>query len=200
MSSCTPSWSTLPRPTAKTGEASRAVAKVLHPHFLKEVEYALPPLGLLVRLSKGEFDKDMSEVLAMTDKLEAELPRMLSEHQQIVAALQELIAAAEAEGKPEVADFARKLTLHAQNEEQVAYPTSLLIGRYVKLRLEAVRRPDRRLNFNRRLEVIGTQSSALKTKPGDSGQAAGAKTEAFGSTSAESPPRSCERPSLSLQP
>jgi hemerythrin superfamily protein len=123
----------------KTGEAARAVAKVLHPHFLKEEEYALPPLGILVRLSKGEFDKDMSEVLAMTDKVEAELPRMLSEHQQIVAALQELIAAAEAEGKPEVADFARKLTLHAQNEEQVAYPTSLLIGRYVKLRLEAVR-------------------------------------------------------------
>jgi hypothetical protein len=38
-----------------------------------------------------------------------------------------------------VADFARKLTLHAQSEEQVAYPTSLLIGRYVKLQLEALR-------------------------------------------------------------
>lgn len=121
----------------KTGEAARAVAKVLHPHFVKEEEYALPPLGLLVRLSKGEFDREMSEVLAMTDKLQAELPSMLSEHRDIVAALQGLIAASEAEGKPEVADFAQKLILHARTEEQVAYPTSLLIGRYVKLQLAA---------------------------------------------------------------
>ena len=119
----------------KTGEAAKAVAKVLHPHFLKEEEYALPPLGLLVRLSKGEFDGDMAEVLAMTDKLESELPRMLSEHKDIVAALQELIGAAETEGKPQVAKFAQKLMLHAQTEEQVAYPTALLIGRYVKLQL-----------------------------------------------------------------
>lgn len=119
----------------KTGEAARAVAKVLHPHFVKEEEYALPPLGLLVRLSEGKFDRDMTEVLALTDKLESELPRMLSEHRDIVAALQELIAASKAEGKAEVADFAQKLALHAQTEEQVAYPTSLLIGRYVKLQL-----------------------------------------------------------------
>jgi hypothetical protein len=29
------------------GEAARTVAMVLHPHFVKEEEYALPPLGLL---------------------------------------------------------------------------------------------------------------------------------------------------------
>jgi hemerythrin superfamily protein len=121
----------------KTGEAAKTVAKVLHPHFLKEEEYALPPLGLLVRLSKGEFECDMSEVLTMADKLEAELPRMVAEHREIVSALEKLIAASEAEARPDVADFARRLTLHAQTEEQVAYPTTLLIGRYVKLQLEA---------------------------------------------------------------
>ena len=30
-----------------TGEAAEAVAEVLHNHFLKEEEYALPQLGLL---------------------------------------------------------------------------------------------------------------------------------------------------------
>lgn len=29
------------------GDAAKAVAKLMHPHFLKEEEYALPPLGLL---------------------------------------------------------------------------------------------------------------------------------------------------------
>lgn len=73
----------------------------------------------------------------MTDKLEAELPTMLSEHQDIVAALKKLIEAASAENKPDVVQFAEKLMLHAQAEEQVAYPTALLIGRYVKLKLAA---------------------------------------------------------------
>ena len=33
------------------GDAARAVAQILHPHFVKEEEYALPPLGLLPRLA-----------------------------------------------------------------------------------------------------------------------------------------------------
>jgi hypothetical protein len=81
----------------------------------------------------------MAEVLAMTDKLASELPQMLAEHKQIVAALEKLVAAAKAENKPDIADFAEKLKLHAQAEEQVAYPTTLLIGRYVKAQLAAAR-------------------------------------------------------------
>lgn len=53
----------------KTGEAAKAVAKVLHNHFIKEEEYALPPLGLLVALSEGRFEPGMAEVLKMTRSL-----------------------------------------------------------------------------------------------------------------------------------
>ncbi len=121
----------------QTGDAAKAVAKVLHSHFVKEEEYALPPLGLLAALSKGKFEPGMAEVLKLTNKLEAELPTMLSEHRDIVVALKKLIEAARAESKPDVVHFAEKLMLHAQTEEQVAYPTALLIGRYVKLKLAA---------------------------------------------------------------
>ena len=34
------------------GEAAREVAKRLHPHFVREEEFALPPLGLLASLAK----------------------------------------------------------------------------------------------------------------------------------------------------
>jgi hypothetical protein len=118
-----------------TGEAAKAVAKVLHNHFVKEEEYALPPLGLLATLSEGKFEPGMAEVLKMTDKLERELPTMLSEHKDIVAALEKLTEAAKAENKPDIVHFAEKLMLHAQTEEQVSYPTTLLIGRYVKTKL-----------------------------------------------------------------
>src|SRR5574337_1741734 len=116
----------------RTGDAAKAVAKVLHPHFVKEEEYALPPLGLLAALAQGQVTPEMADVLKMTDRLKAELPTMLSEHGAIVAALKTLVEAAKAENKPGVAHFAEKLALHAQTEEQVSYPTTVLIGRYVK--------------------------------------------------------------------
>ncbi|MFN3658910.1 MAG: hemerythrin domain-containing protein [Pseudolabrys sp.] len=120
-----------------TGEAAKAVAKVLHAHFVKEEEYALPPLGLLPVLAQGKVTPEMRAVLEMTDKLAAELPQMLAEHGVIVGALRKLVEAAKAESKPEVAAFAEELMLHAQAEEQVAYPAALLIGRYVKAALGA---------------------------------------------------------------
>lgn len=123
------------RAGGRVGEAAKAVAKLLHPHFVREEELALPPLGLLTSLAQGAIDPDMADVLRLTDKLEAELPVMLAEHKEIVAALRHLVAAAEAEKKPEHARFAEKLMLHARTEEEVLYPAAVLIGRYVKLKL-----------------------------------------------------------------
>ncbi len=119
----------------KTGEAAKAVAKVLHNHFVKEEEFALPPIGLLSRLARGRIEKRMRTVLTMTDRLKAELPNMLREHQAVVAALKKLIAAAKREKLPEHARFANKLMMHAKTEEQVLYPTTILVGEYLRLRL-----------------------------------------------------------------
>lgn len=121
--------------SGRLGEAAKKVAATLHPHFVREEEIALPPLGLLTRLAKGEVNPEMKEVLLLTDKLEKELPRMLAEHQQIVKALKEFAQIALEEGEPEYAAFAEKLMLHAQTEEEVSYPAALLIGRYVKTKL-----------------------------------------------------------------
>lgn len=116
----------------RVGEAAKAVAKLMHPHFLKEEAYALPPLGLLPALSQGRIEPGMTDVLEMTDRLEADLPHMLAEHREIVEALGRLVAAAKAESKPEYVHFAEKLMAHARNEEEVSYPTAILIGRYLK--------------------------------------------------------------------
>jgi hypothetical protein len=123
----------------RSGEAAQAVARLMHPHFVKEEEFALPPLGLLDALAKGRIEAGMADALALTDKLEAEMPRMLAEHKEIVAALERLAEAARAEDKPEVARFAKKLVAHARLEEQVSYPAALLIGRYLKAALSAAK-------------------------------------------------------------
>jgi hemerythrin superfamily protein len=119
----------------KTGEAAKAVAKVLHNHFVKEEEFALPPLGLLSVLARGKVEKQMRSVLPMTDRLRAELPTMLREHKAVVAALKKLIAAAKREKLPEHARFAKKLMLHAKTEEEVLYPAAIVIGELLRFRL-----------------------------------------------------------------
>ncbi len=119
----------------RLGAAARAVAAALHEHFAREEEFALPPLGLLPRLASGEASRDMQDVLLMTDRLKAELPQMLAEHRAIGAALEELSVTAQEEDAPEVEEFAEKLRLHIQDEEEVAYPAAILVGEYLKLRL-----------------------------------------------------------------
>jgi len=119
----------------KTGEAAKAVANILHPHFVKEEEFALPPLGLLPLLAGTKLAPEMRAVLAMTDKLKAELPQMLEEHEAIVSALDNLSHAAKEESKTEFAHFSEKLKLHARTEEEVLYPTAIIIGEFLKLRL-----------------------------------------------------------------
>ena len=129
----------------KVGEAAKAVADILHPHFEKEEEHALPPLGLLSSLlsegqeeGRGEESKLTEEVknniIAMTDKLKSDLSHMIEERDKIVAALNNLIQIAKIENKRELVQFAEKLKLHAKTEEQVLYPAAILLGKYLKLK------------------------------------------------------------------
>ena len=120
----------------EVGAAAKALAQLMHPHFVKEDEYALPPLGLLQRLTQGRVTSEMADVLKLTDRLEAELPTMLAEHKTIVAALARLQDAARSAGRDDIVRFTQALTLHAQTEEQVMYPAALLVGRLVRLGLQ----------------------------------------------------------------
>lgn len=118
----------------RTGEAARALAEVLHPHFVREEQIALPPLGLLAPLARGEAGEGAEEVLSMTDALRAELPRMVEEHRAITAATRRLGSAAQMEGQLAVARLSEQLLEHAAMEEQVMYPAAILVGEVVRAR------------------------------------------------------------------
>jgi hypothetical protein len=119
----------------RVGRAARALAAVLHPHFEREEQIALPPLGLLAPLARGEFTPEMREVLPLTDSLRAELPRMLEEHKAIHAATLKLGEAARASGNASAARLAEGLRLHAQSEEELFYPAAVLVGDIVRMRV-----------------------------------------------------------------
>ena len=126
---------TATRAPGAVGEAARAVAAVLHPHFQREEEIALPPLGLLAPLARGGVTPQMAEILPLLDALQAELPQMLAEHTRIQAALEALARTARREGRPEYAQLAEKIMSHAAMEEQVNYPAALLVGAHVRRQL-----------------------------------------------------------------
>jgi hypothetical protein len=125
----------LTKAPGRVGDAARNVATLLHPHFVKEEEYALPPLGLLATVAQGTVMPAMRAVFAMTDRLKRELPEMLAEHRVVVAALEKLAEAGKAEKRTDAERFAEKLRLHAETEEQVLYPAAILVGEYVKAHL-----------------------------------------------------------------
>jgi hypothetical protein len=127
---------------SETGAVAKELAKLMHPHFVKEDEFALPPLGLLQPLAQGTVAREMADVLKLTDRLQAELPAMLAEHKAIVAALDRLADAAGRAGRGDIVEFARKLALHAHTEEQVMYPAALLVGALVRQRLAATAIPE----------------------------------------------------------
>ena len=120
--------------SGSTGEAARNLARILEPHFQREEQIALPPLGLLVPLSRGEFHPSMTAILPLTDSLRAEMPRMLAEHTRIRAAVLALEKAARAGKNQQALMLTEKLKLHALTEEEVTYPAALVAGDMVRAR------------------------------------------------------------------
>ena len=117
------------------GDALRRVARLLEPHFRKEEAFAMPPLGLLVRLARHEISPAMAEVYPHTDWLKNNLPTLMAEHDAIGAAVQEMLQAARAVDRTEYIEFAEKLVNHLRVEEEVMYPAAILVGEYLRFLL-----------------------------------------------------------------
>jgi len=120
------------------GDAARAVAHELHDHFVREEEIAMPPLSLLPALAAGRVTAEMAGLFTMTDALQAELPRMLQEHERIKVALAGLRALALESDRPDLVRFADQLIVHARTEEEVLYPAAIVLAEYLRLRLVEV--------------------------------------------------------------
>ena len=123
------------RAPGRVGAAAKELAAVLDPHFERENQIALPPLGLLAPLVAGDTPAGMQEALAMTDALRKELPRMLEEHKRIRAATEKLRTAAGEEKASVHEQLAETLAAHAQTEEEILYPAAILVGDIIRARM-----------------------------------------------------------------
>lgn len=116
----------------RVGAAAKSVAEVLHPHFERENELALPVIGVARELVEGKSSPDFPKALELADKFRTEYEKMLREHVDIVKTLDELEKAAKTARKQAVIRFTRKLKAHARTEEDLTYPAVLMIGKLLK--------------------------------------------------------------------
>lgn len=122
------------RDPGPVGEAAKEVERLLLAHFVREEEFALPPLRVLEDLAQGAVTPDMAIVLPMAQRLRAELPAMRAEHRAVLAALARLRTAADAAGTSQPDRFIDSLTQHVKLEEQVLYPAAVLVGEHLRKR------------------------------------------------------------------
>ena len=117
----------------KTGVAAERLADALHEHFEEEQEYAMPPLGVLKDVAAGKSGPQIDRAMVLAEQLEREMPKMLAEHQIILERIEALRNAAREEQRDDAIRFADELQLHAQYEEEVLYPATIILGRYLDL-------------------------------------------------------------------
>lgn len=123
--------------TGELGDEIRRVARLLEPHERKDQAFALPVLGLIERLARGEIRAEMAQVFPHTDWLKNHAATLLAEHGMILAAVEKMLAAARARQRPDCIDFAERLINHLRLQEEVLYPAAILVGEYLRLGLAA---------------------------------------------------------------
>lgn len=119
----------------RIGRVATRVARLCLPHFEQEEKAVFPIFGLLNDVALGEVRTEMAAFLPLISRFTTWHGTLGNHHQNIFSAAGELLEAALREGNREIADFAHKLQLHEELEEEVIYPTAILIGKYVREKL-----------------------------------------------------------------
>lgn len=117
-----------------TGFMAIKLNDLMQHHFSEEEDYVLPPLGLLNMLANGKIPEQSHEIILLTEKLKSQLSHMNVEHQMIKAYFDELLQVATMDNRTEIIEFEKEVLKHAIIEEEVFFPTAILIGEYLKLK------------------------------------------------------------------
>jgi hypothetical protein len=111
-----------------TGKAIRELLEVLEPHFEKEDEIAMPLLGAVARISSGQMQEGLDEVISLQGRLAEGLPSMLAQHKVIGGRIAIARERAGKEKNMEALSLLMGLQHHAKMEEEVLYPAAMLAG------------------------------------------------------------------------
>ena len=116
--------------------AAKRLAGLCLPHFEGEERFVFPALGLLPDLMKGLVRQEMAEVLPLISDFNAKHNALDTQHEAIGSAIDALLEASHRAKNREIAEFAYNMRVHEKIEDEVIYPTVVLIGNYLRERLD----------------------------------------------------------------
>jgi len=116
----------------RIAKAGKRVAQLCLPHFEHEEKSVFPVLALLPELERGNVRAEMMEVMPLISDFRAKHDALNDHHQSILAAIEALLQAAHKEKNREFAEFAYNMRIHERVEDEVIYPTVVLIGKYLQ--------------------------------------------------------------------
>jgi hemerythrin superfamily protein len=119
------------------GKAGMRLVSLCLPHFEEEEEAVFPALDLLPDLAQGNVRPEMASVLPLIEEFGLRHRNWQSEHRSITSAIDALLAASLKQRNERFAEFAYSLRIHEKLEEEVVYPTVLVIGQLLRARLAA---------------------------------------------------------------
>jgi hemerythrin superfamily protein len=118
----------------RIAKAAKHVAELCLPHFENEEKTVFPVLALLPHLAPKNLRPEMMDVLPLISEFRAKHDALTSHHQAIASAIEAFLQAAHKEKNREFAEFAYCLRVHEKIEDEVIYPTVILIGDYLRER------------------------------------------------------------------
>jgi len=118
-----------------TGAAARRVLALVAPHMKDEQRRIFPLLYVLPMLGDHGPEPWMADLLPLADRLRTDIATIRAAHAPIRNALDDLNLVAWSEGHQEYAFLALRIRQHIQMEEEILYPTALVVGDYLRLRL-----------------------------------------------------------------
>ena len=116
----------------RIARAGKRVAQLCLPHFEHEEKSVFPVLAVLPYLAPENLQPEMMELMPLISELRAKHDAIVDHHQEILAAIDELMLAAHKQKNRELAEFAHNLKNHEDIESELIYPTVLLIGNYLQ--------------------------------------------------------------------
>ena len=114
------------------GEAAKRVAQLCRTHFAKEEEHVSYAFGLLHDLESNDVRPNTAAVAPMIAQFSAQHLALRGHHQSIHLAIEELLQEARIADNKEVAELVYNLRDHEKIENEVVYPTMLLINGSVR--------------------------------------------------------------------
>jgi hypothetical protein len=120
-----------------TNKAAAKLKELLQHHFEEEENYVLPTLGLLPMLANGKVPDESKAILEMTGKFRKQYTHIGAEHQLIKAYLEEMKKNSDKNNTDKIVQFETRLLAHAATEEEILFPTTILIGEFLELKTGA---------------------------------------------------------------